>query len=161
MTASQRSLPTSRMGELAHLPARLRPSPAPFAVRGRQRTSAPSTSWPSRKTSAETTTASPTTALAGYSPVGVRGRTLSITMRPIIGIGLPQRGESRNRPYGARAPRADTQAGPGPGRAGGDRQWRPATVAGDEGPAQLHRPAQAPGGPGPPPRAGHEPAVVL
>ena len=72
----------------------------------RQRTRAARRSWPSWKMSAETVTRSPTTALAGKSPVGVVGRTASMVMRP----STPQH-------YAAAAPTKPTiplTAGPGP-----------------------------------------------
>jgi hypothetical protein len=48
---------------------------------GRRRTWAATLSWPSRKTSAETGTHSPTEPFGGC-PVGVRGRTSVISIRP-------------------------------------------------------------------------------
>src|SRR4051812_8052293 len=91
--------------------------------------------------SAETVMDSPTTALAGHSPVGVRGRTLSITTRPSTLVCLPRSAYRRNV--------MGVHGGRGPG----------GYLRGDAGTSDLHRA-------GPPPRsagafggAGHEPAV--
>ena len=58
---------------------------AAYAVRGRSATtSAPSLSWPSRKTVAETGNGSPTVALAGCRPRSTRGMTSRMGIRPTM-----------------------------------------------------------------------------
>src|SRR5881394_3600247 len=116
--------------------------------------------------SAVTRTASPTTALAGYRPVGVRGRMSSMTIRPITCSALPPGGRAPNRlvvvctqnrdglaaPSGARAP-------PSPPRPGRRRGF--ASLRGDEGAPQLHGARQAARAADAAPPAGDKPEVVV
>ncbi len=73
--APQRSLPSDSSCIGVHGPERPRGS--------RSTTLAPTASWPSRNTVAETRKRSPSTALAGRRPASTRGDTSSTGMRPI------------------------------------------------------------------------------